>query len=109
MSAILFIQSGDNGPVRLVSVQPRGIKRALEGLQRGNPEVLHIRLAIVGDERTERKLHTLIDAHYIARDWYEPVVVDMIPPTFTQLKYDGEAERQRVASLRLDEMLRRAG
>jgi len=104
---ILLIQSGENGPVRLVPCTQRSMRRTLEALQRGNPEVLHVRDAIKGDDRTERRLHLAIDSHYRARDGYEPAAIATIPATFARHEYDAETERQRLASLRVDEILRR--
>lgn len=105
---ILVVQSGDRGPVRLVACTTRTMRRTLEVLQRGNPDLLHVRDAVSGDQRTERRLHQTIDAHYAARDWYEPAALQAIPATFLRHDYDREAERQRIAGLKLDEILRAA-
>lgn len=106
IEVILFVQSGENGPVRLVGCTKRSIKRTLTALQRGNPELVYLRMAISGDERTERRLHTEIDSVYRARDWYEPKALTMIPMTFRRHEYDQASERQRIASIKLDEILR---
>jgi hypothetical protein len=104
---ILFLQSGDDGPVRLVGVTERGMKRTLIALQRGNPELLRVRLAIRGDERTERRLHAAIDSHYRARDWYDPAAIGAVPATFLRHAYDERAERQRISRIELAEIVRR--
>ncbi len=104
---ILFLQSGDNGPVRLVKVSERAIKRNIDALQKGNPELLHMRMAVQGDERTEHRLHAEIDEHYLARDWYDPGVLKLIPTTFLRYKFDATAERQRISRMRLAEIVKR--
>lgn len=107
IEVILFVQSGDAGPVRLVGCAGRSIKRMIEALQRGNPEILHIRLAVSGDARVERRLHTTIDGEYLARDWYRPAALEMIPATFLRYRYDEVSERQRIARLKLRELTKR--
>lgn len=107
IDVILFVQSGDDGPVRLVGCTGRSINRTLAALQKGNPAILHIRKAIAGDERTEHRLHTEIDPHYLAREWYDPIALGVIPPTFLPFQYSERAERQRVLHLRVKEAMKR--
>lgn len=106
IEVILFIQSGDHGPVRLAGCTIRGVKRKLAALQEGNPELIHMRLAIRGDERTKTRLHMELDKVYRARDWFEPEALTMVPMTFVRHDYDESAERQRIAHIKLDEILR---
>lgn len=104
---ILVIQSGESGPISLAGVSARGMKRTLEALQRGNPEILHVRDAIKGDDRIMRRLHLTMDKHYRARDWYEPAALRAIDATFTRHDYDLRTERQRISRIELAEILKR--
>lgn len=106
IEVVLLIQSGDTGPIRLVGCAMRGIKRKLATLQDGSPELLHIRDAIRGDERTKTRLHMELDPHYRARGWYEPAALHAIGDTFIRHDIDENTERQRIASINLDEILR---
>lgn len=108
MNLVLLLQSGDSGPVKVISATDRGMRRSVESLQRGNPQILHIRAVLDGDERLERRLHVAWEAHYRGRDWYEPVVLGLVPldaPRYGD--HDEYEEQRRIAALGLDDLVRK--
>jgi hypothetical protein len=74
---IYFVQSGENGPIKIgFSNRP---DRRLPELQTGNPRELVLRHVIPGDTSVERQLHTRFEPARIRGEWfgreYLPVIV----------------------------------
>lgn len=109
MNLVLLLQSGETGPIKIVCATERGMRRTVETLQRGNPELLHIRYALDGDERLARRLHVQFEAHHAGRDWYQPAILGQIGLDIPRWPdFDADGERRRIAALGLDVLTKRS-
>lgn len=67
-SYVYFIQHGDWGPVKIgMAVDPE--KRCCD-LQTGNPEKLHVRVAVPGDRALEGELHRRFKEWHLHGEWF---------------------------------------
>jgi len=104
MNLVAMIQSGDDGPVKIASTTDRGKRRLVESLQRGNPDLLHVREVFDGDERLERQMHVDLKDLHVARDWYQATVLLLVEDYPRWVKYDPDEESQRIAVAALDRL-----
>lgn len=104
MNVVYLVQSGVDGPVAVGTCSDRGLRRRLAALQQGNPEVLHLRALLDGDERLERTLHVRFAPHRLRAGWYRPVALDDVPPDLPRLPFDASAEARRLAAMTLAEL-----
>lgn len=100
---IYLIQSGEAGPVLIGitgaggSVAVAAVRRRVAALQHGNPEELHIRKLIAGDQLLERQLHVRFADHAVRDDWYAAAILDDLPDDLTYL--DDEDRRRLSGAL----------
>ncbi len=104
MNVVYVLQSGAGGPVAFGSCAERGLRRRLAALQQGNPELLHLRLLLDGDERLVRALQERFAAARLRGDWYPAAVLERIPATAPRLALDHSAEARRLAAMTLAEL-----
>lgn len=109
MQVVLLLQAGDDGPVKIVGATDKQLKRVVNNIQHGCPEIVHVRAVLDGDERLERRLHVLFETQHRARDWYRPEILSLVPadvPRTDDLSLQDD-EQQRIDSMHLDELMRR--
>ena len=73
-----FIQSGDDGPIKIGFTSKEDPKERLRDLQTGNPAKLHLIATISGD--VERELHEQFKHDRISGEWFHasPELVNFI-------------------------------
>lgn len=102
MQLVLLVQSGDDGPVKIAGATDRNLERVVNRLQLGNPEQLHVRKALDGDERLEKMLTESFAGHRLPRGWYAPTVLDLVPGDVAHYEgFDDFDERRRIAAAAL--------
>lgn len=102
MHLILLVQSGDDGPVKVVLADSRSFQKTVAGLQHGNPEWLHLRAVLDGDERLEAHLHSVFAAWRRTRGWYAAGVLEQVPGDVAYYSdHDEEDEQRRLAAARI--------
>jgi len=69
MNKIYFIQSGENGPVKIG--QSEDPIARLEQLQTGNPEELKLLWVYEGDEYTEHEIHEMFKKDRVRGEWFK--------------------------------------
>lgn len=109
MNVTYLLQVGDHGPVIVGTCTERGFTRRLNTIQSYNPEVLHIREYLDGDERLVHHLHVTLDQHHVRGDWYDAACLADVPAELVRLEYDREAEQRRIDMLEVDDLLRSGG
>ena len=70
MSAVYFVQSGTDGPIKIGTAVDVPARIAL--LQIGNAEPLCLLGAVEGGQREERGYHILLATHRIRGEWFRP-------------------------------------
>lgn len=109
MMTTYLVQAGDDGPVLLGLADHRALRRKVASLQKANAQLLHVRAQLDGDERLERRLHTLFAEHHVLGDWYSADVLEALPTDVTRLPVEGGvSEDQRLAQAEIEHLLRRA-
>ncbi len=68
---IYFIQSGNNGPIK-IGYTENGIERRLAELQTASPYKLNLICYIEGSSVVERELHNEFDAYKTTGEWFTP-------------------------------------
>lgn len=106
MQVVYLLQAGDAGPVHIGTCTERGFRRRLDTIQAHNPEILHVRELLDGDERLARHLHVTLDQHHIRGDWYAAACLADIPSDLERVGYDQDAEERRRLALEMTDMLR---
>lgn len=70
MSFVYFIQAGEDGPIKIgLAARP---EHRLRGLQTAHYEILHLRLALHGNEQDEARLHRQFRDCRLVGEWFAP-------------------------------------
>lgn len=69
---IYFIQSGEDGPVKIGFTNGNPLNR-LRSLQIGSHQELFLRAVVSGDEAAEAKLHRRFAKQRVRGEWFRPV------------------------------------
>lgn len=100
MSIVYLTQAGDDGPVLIGHAPtPNQMRRRISRLQEGNPQPLHLRHTIDGDQQTERRLHVHFEHLHVRGDWYSNEILQQLPDdlTTTTSPDDDQAARRAAA------------
>ena len=85
-SYLYFIQSGDNGPVKIGKAD--NVQYRMISLQTGNPERLHLLATFpMEDGLSEEKIHALLEGYRIRGEWYEPRIARDTIRLLSRLNY----------------------
>ena len=99
MSIVYLIQAGNDGPVLIGHAPTHSqMRRRISRLQEGNPQPLHLRHTLDGDQQLERHLHVRFEAQHVRGDWYQPTVLEQLPDNLTTTSPDDDQAARQAAA-----------
>lgn len=107
MSVIYFVQSGQDGPVKIGLCADGSFQQRLRTMQAGNPEPLLVRALYAGDRADQLQEQLRHRDRRLGDDWFAPNVLLNLPD-LTPVPFDDNAQRRALAARNLAELARTA-
>jgi hypothetical protein len=108
MNVIYYLQSGENGPIKIAATNHARLDRLIADCQALNPQPLLLRALYIGDATAESRQHARHASDRLHGDWFNPIVLDQPPSDLQAVPFDTADVDRRAALARMRARLARS-